>query len=538
MSLISRVLGSIGIGGAQARTFGGNSRAYDAARNDTREMAGFQPQLSSPDAEMLGGRDKITARVRDMDRNNAWFNGGINTRTDAIVGAKIRLEAKPDFEAMGKSPEWAEQWATKVEAEFRIWANDARFLCDVERDFQFGGLVRLAYLQFAREGEACAAIYDLDRGGPYQTAVLVVDADRLENRDNAPDSRLLRGGVHLDANGAAVAYDLRVDHPGDIFTDFAGLRWETVPRESMTGRPRFIHVKSKRRPQQRRGVSMIAAGLSRFKMLDRYDRAELEAALWNAINAFFIESPAPADQVREAFAPSADANEQSFVEQQMDFRADNPILIGGGVQGIQLMPGEKAGMLNAERPASNFSAFEGAVLRSLAGQFGLSYQQLSQDWSSINYSSARTLLNETWRGLMADRHLFSQGFCTPIYAAWLEEAIGLGRVKVPGGPTNFYRWRSALTMADWIGPGRGKIDPVKESTAGDLDLASNRSSLQMQCAEQGVDYRDIMLQRSRERAMAQRLNIPEAAPVVQAQAQADPNAHPDAEDHASAQEAA
>jgi lambda family phage portal protein len=460
-----------------------------------------------------------------MDRNNGWLNGGLETRTDAVVGAKIRLEARPDFEAMGRTPEWAEAWAVKVESEFRVWANDSRQLCDVERDFQFGGLVRLAYLQFAREGETAAIIYDLPRGGLYKTSVLVLDVDRISNRDNRTDSDRQRGGVHLDSNGAATAYDVRSRHPGDVSSSAESFVWTTIPREGRTGRPRFIHVKNKRRPQQTRGVSQLASSLKRFKMLERYDNAELEAALWNAINAFVIQSPFTGEEVAQAFAP-IDGGEEgttSDADQLIGFREKKKVTIGDGVQALHLFPGEKGEMLSAERPATNFAAFESAVLRSLAGQFKLSYQQLSQDWSSINYSSARTLLNETWRGLNADRHLFTQAFCTPIYAAWLEEAVALGRIKIPGGAMNFYKWRAPLTMAEWIGPGRGKIDPVKESTAGDMDLAANRSSLAMQTAEQGVDYRDVMLQRSRENAMAKRLGLPEPAPITAAKPDDDPD---------------
>lgn len=499
----------------QTALIGYSGRAYEAGRSDTRELASWQPSIASPDAEQLTSFEKIRARVRDMDRNNGWLSGGIDTRTDAVVGAKIRLEARPDFEAMGRSADWAETWANRAEAEFRIWANDSRMLCDVERDFQFGGLVRLAYIQFATAGETAAVVYNLDRGGTYQTSVLVLDVDRISNRDNAADTSRRRAGVHLDENGAAIAYDVRMEHPADATTSPDTFRWETINREGPTGRPKFIHVKNKRRPAQRRGVSSLAAALKRFKMLERYDNAELEAALWNAINAFVIQSPFTGEEVAEAFAPTGeDGIGASYADQLISFREKKQVTIGEGVRALHLFPGEKGEMLSAERPATNFAAFESAVLRSLAGQFKLSYQQLSQDWASINYSSARTLLNETWRGLMADRHLFCQAFCSPIYAAWLEEAIAIGRVKVPGGALNFYRWRAALTMAEWIGPGRGKIDPVKESTAGDLDLNANRSSLAMQANEQGYDWRDVMVQRSREKATAKRLGLDEpAAPI-------------------------
>jgi lambda family phage portal protein len=147
------------------------------------------------------------------------------------------------------------------------------------------------------------------------------------------------------------------------------------------------------------------------------------------------------------------------------------------------------------------------VLRSIAAAFGVSYEQLSRDWSQINYSSARTLLNEVWRGFMADRHLFTQAFCAPIYSAWLEEAILRGAITVPGGAGNFYRNRAAFTACDWIGPGRGTIDPKKEQEAADLAIGGNRSNLAIEASEQGFDYREVMIQRSRERKLAEKLGL-------------------------------
>ena len=533
MGLFARML-EFGGRGANA-SIGYAGRAYDAGRSDSRELGNWQPSLATPDAEILGSRDKITARARDMDRNAAWFHGGVDTRADAVIGTKIRLEARPDFEAMGRSAEWAENWAVKTEANFRIWANDSRCLSDVERHYQFGGLVRMAYMHYVIDGEACAAILDLDRGGENPTAVQVIDPDRLSNRDNARDTDRLRGGVHLDRYGAAIAYDVRVQHAGDVAGTVNTFRWETVPRESDTGRPKFIHVFAKRRAQQRRGVSALATAIPRGKMLDRYDNAELEAALWNAINAFVIESPFSAEEVRDALAPADDGDPVTYAQNLIAYREKNRVSIGPGVQALHLVPGEKASMMSAERPAGNFAAFEGAVLRSIAPMFKLSYPQFSQDWAGINYSSARTLLNEIWRGLLADRHVFTQAFCAPVYAAWLEMEVALGRIKVPGGPMNFYRWRAALTASEWVGPGRGSIDPKKEADAGDMNLAANRQSLQMQTGEQGVDVRDVMLQRSREIAMAKRLGLPEPAPVVAARTvQPDANA----QDAADARESA
>lgn len=496
--------------------------AYEGGSQTSRELSGWNTSLRSPDNEILPSRNKIVANARDLVRNNGWAVGGVDRKADAVVGASIRLEARPDFEALGQTADWGDEWATATEAKFRTWANDSRMLCDVERSFQFGGLVRLAYQHYLTDGEAAAPIYWLERGGRFATAVNVIDPDRLENRNNAPDSDTLRGGVQLDAWGAAIAYHIRVGHPNDASSSLTPLRWEVIPREGPTGRPLFVHVFNKRRAQQRRGVSSLAPVIKRLKMLDRYDNAELEAALLNAVLAAVITSPYQSEDVAAALAPISDEeiDASAYSQARMAYREKNKLFLNG-TQISHLFPGEEMKFVSAERPAAQFSAFESAVLRSISSALGLSYEQLSQDWSQINYSSARTLLNEIWRGFIADRHIFTQAFCTPIYAAWLEEAVMRGEVDIPGGPMAFYRFRSELTQCAWIGPGRGTIDPKKEQDAADLAVDGNRSNLAIEASEQGLDYREVLVQRSREQRLIKKLGI-ESAPA-KAPAASDPN---------------
>jgi capsid protein len=78
-----------------------------------------------------------------------------------------------------------------------------------------------------------------------------------------------------------------------------------------------------------------------------------------------------------------------------------------------LYPGEKITTVNAARPYSNFEVFESAVLRNFSSGTGLSPQQVTQDWSDVNYSSARSSLLEAWKTLTRRRDDFSMGTAQP-----------------------------------------------------------------------------------------------------------------------------
>ena len=495
-----------------------SGRAYDAGRRDIPSMSGWTPRRGQVDQEALGARDQIVARGRDLVRNNPIVAGGVDRRAEAVVGARIRLRAQPDFEAMGRTFEWADKWARGVEAQFRVWDRDSRKLCDAERTQNFGGMVNTAYRHWWVDGEALAYVEMRDRGSAYQTCIRLIDPDRLTNPRGASDNTTLDngnrvvGGVEVDLDGVVVAYHIRVEHPDSVGI-LRGQETERVAREDPDGRPRVIHAFKRNRAEQRRGISRLVASMRRIKMLDRFDNAELEAALLNAVLAAKVKTTVPTGEIAQALAPISSSPDDGWnVSEQVEYRGQKPLSVDG-VQVMNLLPNEDFEFVKAEFPSGNSSNFRADGLRSIASDFGLSHQQLAQNWEDINYSSARTLLNEIWRGLLDDRWLFSQEFCTPVYAAWLQEAVAIGKVKVPGGPGNFYRYRAELTMADWLGPGRGRIDPKKEADASDLNLASHRTNLAIEAAEQGLDAREIMMGAARDKAMREEFKLdPPPAP--------------------------
>ncbi|HEX5183595.1 MAG TPA: phage portal protein [Allosphingosinicella sp.] len=516
-----RADGSIPKGQAYFGPAGGNyglgGRAYDAGRYDVRGLHDWWPTINHPDGEVLLSRDKITARARDLDRNHPIISGAIDRREEMVVGPNIRLEAQPDFEALGKTADWADEWATGVEARFRVWGRDHRHLNDVERHSTFGMQVATAYRHWWVDGEACAAIYDLKRGSSYSTSVKLIDPDRLSNPNGLGNGMRLAGngnrcigGVEIDENGAPVAYWIRVRHPADVTPDGDNFRWERILAENpTTGRPRFVHAYKRNRAEQRRNVSRMVASLRKTRMFDQYDDAELEAAMFNAVNAGWVESPYPTKDVGEAMAPPGDGDHHRWsLEGQIEYRRERPVHLKG-LRVFHGLPGEKFNIVNAARPSPHYPDFQASGLRSIASQFGLSYPQLANKWDAINYSSGRLLMNEIWRGLLHDRWIFTQLYCTPIYAAWLEEDVALGNTKVPGGPRAFYRLASALCMCEWKGPGRGKVDPLKEASAADLDQASGRTNLSVLADEQGQDSRQILLGMVRDKKRREKLGLPD-----------------------------
>jgi lambda family phage portal protein len=483
---------------AGAMSLAGYSGTRDAARHDQAETAGWNPGIRFPGPQRSGEWETITGRARHLDENNGWINGGIDRRVESVIGVNVRLNAQPAYRLLKRDYDWRMNWSADVQARFDLWANDIEHRNDAQGQLTFGAQVRLAYLQYVRDGEACAEIRDRD-GLPNTTNVLLIEPERISTPDylGALEGVEVRNGIRIEEDGRAVGAYVRSGHPNDPNPTLRNQRWDYVPFRGPTGRAKFVHVFSPRRAQQNRGISKLAEAMVPAKMLDRYDRAEVNAAIRSAIYSLFIRSPGTTDDVAAALAPgSNDAAANSWIEPYMQLRKDNPISISD-MNVFQLLPGEEVETPERGSPNSNYPEFTRIILQKIAGSLGVSFPQISQDWAGINYSSARALLNEMWRSYLEDRRFFTQHFLTPIYAAWLEMEVANGDVKVPGGPVNFYRMKTAICRCDWIGPGRGTVDPKKEADANNLDTAAGRkSTVQIIQEDTGRDPDDVMAEES------------------------------------------
>jgi len=522
--------------------FGGNTRR-DAARSDISELAGWNPGNRHAGAGRAFGLDMILNRSRDLDENNGWINAGLDRRVESVIGVAIRLSAQPKYELLNRDYDWRMKWTGNTQARFDVWANDIEHRNDARQMLSFGAQARLAYLSYVRDGEACAEIRDDARGLTNTTNVLLIEPERVVTPPlmSVQEGPHLRDGIAYNDNGAMTGAWVVSRHPGDFSAAAAKERYTFIPARSSTGRAKFIHVFNPRRAEQNRGVSRLAEIMVPAKMIDRVDRAEVNAALKSALLSIFIESSGKPEDIADMLAPANDDALDPWLDAYVDFRGKNPVQVDGA-DVFQLFPGEKVQTPPATHPNSNYPQFIRFVLQKIAGSLGISYPQLSQDWSGINYSSARALLNELWRSFMEDRRFFTQAFLTPIYAAWLEIEVANGDIKIPGGPVNFYKNKTAICMAEWIGPGRGSVDPLKEANADNLDTAAGRKSTVEAILERGRDPEDVLSEEQyyRERRAARKLpevnhNLKGAAAESEAQAaqdaavdQADENATPPA----------
>ena len=174
-----------------------------------------------------------------------------------------------------------------------------------------------------------------------------------------------------------------------------------------------------------------------------------------------------------------------------------------------LAPGESLETVKAERPNSGFSSFTRQMLLGVSTALGISVEQLTNDYSESNYSSARAAIAETERSVKRRLAEFDSGVANPVYATWMDEGFGRGLFPLPRGAPDYLEARTAYSRCRWRGPGAGLIDGVKERQASVLGMDAGLTTLQDEAAnESGRDYREILEQRAIEVKLFKELGLP------------------------------
>ena len=491
-----------------ARNHAMASDSYDAASTTSQEMATFRPPLNSADKAYISSRDPIVSRTRHLLQNSGWASSALTRQLDNVIGIGFTPALKPDYVALGWTVKQARDFASQVQAHWRLFANDPACMIDAQKRKNFTGLLRLAYREYVATGEALAlALWIEDKPhGRAATTIQLVDTDLLSNPGLAPDSDKLRGGIELDDYGSAVAYHFRNAHPSDFYmtSDKSAFEWTRVERLTEWGRRRVIHAYEELRPNQTRGISRFAPILERFVMLDTYDKTELQAATLNAVLAAYIKSPMDHELLMDSIS---DNSLSGYQDLRGEFSKQNKLRLNG-VTMPMLFPGEEIGIVDPKRVTSSFADFERTFLRSIAAALGLTYEQISQDWSQVNYSSARAALMEIWKTLNADRTQFADQFATPIFALWFEEMFYAGKFDLPEGSPDFNVMPAAYLSIKWTGAARGYVDPEKEARAANLRINGRISTLEDECAEQGKNWEEVLEQQAAEKELMEKLGLP------------------------------
>lgn len=422
------------------------------ASKTKKSMRGWRSKGGSTKEDIDDNQDLLRERSRDLYMNTPLATGALKTIRTNVVGYGLVLNSQIDHEFLGLTEQQADEWETQVEREFSMWAKS--LMCDSMQMHNFYELQQIAFLSFLASGETFVTLpHRNHKEHWYGLRVQLIESDRISSPTNA--SKYIINGVELGKYGEVIAYHICNVHPSAM--DTGKKEWKRVEKfGKLSGRQNILHLMESERPEQRRGVPLLAPVIESLKQLDRYSEAELTAALVSSLMTVFIEVADDDD------GSSPVIGEGIPEEDQVDQTDETTVELASGSV-IALNPGEKANMSNPARNNASFDPFVTAIIRQMGAALEIPYEVLVKHFTS-SYSASRAALLEAWKMFKMRREFIASRFCQPIYEEWLTEAILIGRIKAPGFLENPLV-RQAYSTAEWNGPSQGQLDPLKEVNA-------------------------------------------------------------------------
>ena len=442
-----RMLLKVAPGWALARA---RSRAAAAvlARNYEAASTGRRTQnwaRKTTDANTAAGTALATLRAhsRDLVRNNAWARNALRVVVRNTVGWGI----SPKPVGAGRNAKLRDAWDR--------WSNTTE--CDAAGRSTFAGLEKLVMRTVAESGEALVRRrWRRPEDGlslPLQLQVLEPDyLDTAKHGVRGVQGGLIVRGIEFDAIGRRVAYWLFDSHPGSDLG--AG------PVSRRVDAREIVHVYDLERAGQDRGVPWLAAAIVNLKDFDEFEDAQL---MRQKIAACFA-----------AFVTDIDGGGGGTLGEP---DATDPLVETLEPGMIQRLPLGKD-IKFAAPPATTDDGFSVRTLRRIAAAVGVTYEDLTGDYSQVNFSSARMSRIAHWGNVYDWQwHVLIPQFCDPVWG-WAMEAAALGGLVSASKPA---------PLAEWTAQPMAMTEPDREARANVTMIRSGQKTLSQVIREQGGD---------------------------------------------------
>lgn len=472
--------------------------SHHGANKTKKSMRGWLFGGGSTKEDIDDNLSTLAQRSRDLYMGAPIATGALKTTRTNVIGSGLKLKTQIDYEVLKMNEEEALAWERKTEREFSLWADSIH--CDAERMNNFYELQQIAFLSWLMSGECFAILPFIKRNEmPYDLRVKLIEADRVCNPAIKDKNKRIINGVEIGNYGEVIAYYIADHHP--LSMTFQKRNWKRIRKfGTKTGRPNVLHLMEAERPEQRRGVPILAPVIESLKQLTRYSEAELMAAVVSGLFTVFIENKNSSDPEEKPIGAMFSDEDKILEEDEEEYNYE----LGNGAI-VELAEGDTVKEVNPGRPNAVFDSFVTAICRQIGSALEIPYEILTKHFTS-SYSASRAALLEAWKMFKMRRTWMANDFCQPIYEQWLAEAVAKGRISAPGF-FNDPLIRKAYCGAEWNGPTQGQIDPLKEVKAAKERVIEGFSTRAKETQELvGGDFERNMKQRKREEKLLQEVN--------------------------------
>ena len=463
---------------AQSAQAAPRRRMYQGAQF-SRLTADWVTSNTSADSEVYGSAQKLRDRARQLCRDNDYARQALRAIEGNVIGQGIPFQSQVRMQRGGKLDTGIND---AIEAAWKRWSYAQH--CHTGGKLCFADLERLVIRACAESGEVFVRLVRQSFGGStIPLAMEVIEADQLDDGLNgrSQQGNEIRMGVEVDGWGRPIAYHFLAYHPGDYqFSNqqISTQRHKRIPAEEV------IHLYRTERPGQTRGVTWFASAIQRLHHLAGYEQAEVVRARASSALMGFITSP------------------------EGELIGDD-VMDGERVSNFEpgvfkyLFPGQGVTVPSLDSPDGQFEPFLRAMLRAMAAGIGCSYETISRDFSTSNYSSSRLSLIEDrdhWRILQS---WLIENFHRRVFSEWLDLAVLSNALALPGYEQQPERFKAAR----WMPRGWAWVDPAKEVAAYKEAVRCGFKTLADVVAEQGGDLDELLLARQSELAKLDEMGI-------------------------------
>lgn len=450
--------------------------AYNGSSKTRRQMKEYNTRIGDADADSINDLTELRSRSRDLYRNSPFATGALKTVVTNVIGTGLKLNSRIDNEFLNISDDEKAKLERQIEFYFSMWAKSKK--CDITHSNNFYELQSLSFFSTLLSGDVFTVLKKKERNNwPFKLALQLIEADRISTPNDKKSDKTIVDGIKKDSNGEPIKYYISEKHPGD-FNNFAkNNKWQEVPVFGTgSGRRNILHLFSKERPGQTRGIPYLASVIEPLKQLDRYTEAELMAAVISGMFTVFIKT-----ENGESGNLSIDLDEGTSSKEEQ-----GEVSMGNGTV-VDLAENESIDTANPGRPNTAFDPFVMAILRQIGVALELPFEVLIKHYQS-SYSAARASILDAWKFFRQRRKWQESNFCQPVYEEFFDELVSKGIINAPGYFNDPFV-REAYLGAEWIGPSRGMIKEKEEVEAGILKVNAGFATQADVTAEiTGTDY--------------------------------------------------
>ncbi|MDE1170915.1 MAG: phage portal protein [Verrucomicrobium sp.] len=309
---------------------------------------------------------------------------------------------------------------------------------------------RMALNTWATDGEVIV-VKRYGKQFPHGIAFQFIDPVRLDpiHYMRLPNGNHIRHGIEMDEDNRPLRYYFRKsDERGCGYLAGYGPNDFTV----VDARD-VIHWFVPEKPGQKRGICPGRTALSRMRMLSGFeDAAIINARIGSSKMGFFHNPDAEGGADDEDLVIDADPGSMEDI---------------GNRELVKWDP---------QFPDAAIETFIRTILRSIGAGLSVSYHNLSNDLTSVNFSSIRQgTLDErsVWRSLQDS---FVEGVCRPMFEAWLEFSVLVtGSILINEKPLRVDSLEKYKAV-DFIGTRWAWIDPSSDQSANERAVSQGFKS--------------------------------------------------------------